>query len=155
MDFLGMLKDMFNGSETTKVLANNTGISTDSIGKVINTALPKLVNALTNNASTSEGAKSLFNALGQHTTQKSINEQLQSADTQDGNKIIGHILGGSADREIESIANDTDLSYRQISDLLSNVAPSILSRLSSAVKGTSSDGSSASGLLGILSAFNK
>ena len=78
MDFLNMLTDMFKGSDSTQVLSENTGISADSIGKVINTALPAIVQAMTDNASSSEGAQSLYNALGQHQTEKSLTEQLQN-----------------------------------------------------------------------------
>lgn len=155
MDFLNSLKDMFVGGDSTQVLSENTGISADSIGKVIGVALPKLVQAMTDNASTSEGAQSLFNALGQHSTEKSLSDQLQNADTIDGGKIISHILGSNKESEIDSIAEESDLSSGQISDLLSNVAPAILSKLSSAVSNASSDNGESSGLLGLLSAFNK
>ena len=158
MDFLNMLTDMFKGSDSTQVLSENTGISADSIGKVINTALPAIVQAMTDNASSSEGAQSLYNALGQHQTEKSLTEQLQNADTEDGNKILGHIFGNSVSSEYDSIAQDTGLSSGQIGNILSSVAPSILSSLSSAVSnmgsGQENPGSGASGLLGLLSAFN-
>ena len=158
MDFLNTLKNMFSGGDTAKVLSENTGINADSIGKVINMALPRLVDAMTNNASSEEGAKSLFDALGQHTTDKSVEDQLHNVDTEDGNKIIGHILGDNKTSEIDTLAQDSDLSTGQISDLLSNVAPAILSKLSSAVSGASAGGGAATagnGLLGLLSAFNK
>ena len=156
MDFLNTLTNMFSGSDTTQVLSNNTGISADSISKVISSALPKLVQAMTDNASTSEGASSLLNALGQHQTEKSLQDQLQNADTEDGGKIIGHILGSNEEAQLESIAADSDLSTGQISSILSNVAPSILSTLSSVVSSgnsTDNNGGSGSGLLGLLSAF--
>ena len=111
---------------------------------------------MTDNASTSEGASSLLNALGQHQTEKSLQDQLQNADTEDGGKIIGHILGSNEEEQLESIAADSNLSTGQISSILSNVAPSILSTLSSVVSsGNSTDngGGSGSGLLGLLSAF--
>ena len=158
MDFLNTLTSMFTGSESTQVLSDNTGISSDSVGKIISSALPKLVQAMTDNASTQDGAQSLFNALGQHSTQKSLQDQLQGADTEDGEKILGHIFGSSEASQIDSIAAESGASSSQITSLLSNVAPSILSTLSSVVSGGSqaSEGSSAgSGLLGILSAFNK
>ena len=152
MDFLNQLKELFTASGSEKALSENTGISTDSIGKVISYALPKLVDAMKNNASSSEGAKSLFDALGAHVTDQSVEEQLQSADTDDGDKIIGHIFGDNKENEICSIAEETDLSSGQISNLLSNVAPSILSQLSSSLS-DSDGGNDGSGLLGLLSAF--
>ena len=156
MDFLNTLTNMFSGSDTTQVLSDNTGVSAESTSKVISSALPKLVQAMTDNASTSEGASSLLNALGQHHTEKSLQDQLQNADTEDGGKIIGHILGSNEKSQLESIAADSSLSTGQISSILSNVAPAILSTLSSVVSSgnsTDNDGGSVSGLQGLLSAF--
>ena len=154
MDFFKKLMELFTNSDSERALSENTGISTDSIGKVINYALPKLIDAMKNNASSSEGAQSLYNALGDHVTNQSVEEQLQTVDTEDGEKIIGHIFGENTDSEISTIAEETDLSSGQISDVLSNVAPSILSQLSSSL--SNSDGSGdGSGLLGLLSAFKE
>ena len=154
MDFLNTLKELFLSSDTEKALSDNTGISADSIGKVLTNALPKIISAMTSNASSSEGAASLYNALGDHVTDESVEEQIHNVDTEDGEKIIGHIFGDNTDSEIHSIAEETDMSSGQISDLLSNVAPSILSQLSGSL--SQSDGSGdGSGLLGLLSAFKE
>ncbi len=133
MNLLSMLTNMMGGSGVTSTLSENTNLSSGMIGKLLMLALPLLLKKLTSNASTPEGARSLYDALGQHVTDSSLEDQLKEADTEDGAKIIGHILGDSAESDISSLAAQTGLSESDVSGVLNNIAPSLLSNLSSVV----------------------
>ncbi len=130
MSLLKTLLKMMMSSNSTNTLSQNTGVSTDLLKKLLPLALPLLLKSMTNNASSNDGALSLLNALGQHKTDRNMEDQLKEADAEDGNKIIGHILGENKDSEILSLAEQTGLTNDQVSSVLSNIAPSLLSGMS-------------------------
>ena len=133
MNLLSMMSSMLGDSDVTGALSNNTKVSSGALGKLLALALPALLKQLTKNASTEDGARSLFNALSQHTTDRSLADQLNNVDTEDGAKIIGHIFGDSTESEISSLAEQAGVSTEEASGVLNNIAPSLLSNLSSVV----------------------
>ena len=132
-NLLNMLSGVLGDSNVMNALSDNTNLSADSIKNLLKQALPLLLKKLTGNASTEEGARSLFNAIGQHATDAPVAEQLGNVDTEDGAKIIGHILGEDAQTQIGDLAEKTGLSAEDVSGVLNNIAPSLMSNLSSAV----------------------
>ena len=130
MTLLKVLLKLMMGSSSTSALSNNTGVSSDLLKKLLPLAIPILIKAMTKNASSNDGALSLLNALGQHKSNKSMADQLLDVDTEDGGKIIGHILGDNAGTEIAGLANQTGLSNDQVSSVLNNIAPSLLTGMS-------------------------
>ena len=115
-----------------------TGIKGVSILTILSYALPLLMRNMTNNASSDAGAQSLLGALGQHTSKKSMPEQIKEADTEDGAKIIGHILGDNQENVIGEIAQKSGASAQDVSAVLASMAPSLLSSLSAATNAVSS-----------------
>ena len=101
-------------------------------GKVLPLAVPLLLKMLTKNASDKDGALSLLGALTQHTSKKTMQQQIAEADTADGAKIIGHILGKEKDASLLTLSNQSGLSQQQVSSVLSGIAPALLSVLSAA-----------------------
>ena len=132
MNLLGLLTSLLGNSDITQMLSGNTKMSGDAVSSLLKRALPLLLKRLTSNASTEDGARSLANALSQHTSTASMLDQLRDADTEDGAKIIGHILGDHAETDIGELAQQVGVSNEQVSGLLSSIAPSLLSNLSSA-----------------------
>jgi hypothetical protein len=51
------------GQQATQLISNQLGIDSDKAQSAVGLALPTILNALNNNASTQEGAASLFNAV--------------------------------------------------------------------------------------------
>ena len=60
-----LAKELMNDS-SVKQIAKASGVKADQAESVIGNAIPLLVQAMSDNASTKEGAESLFGALGQH-----------------------------------------------------------------------------------------
>ena len=87
---------------------------------------------MTSNASSQQGAASLLGALAQHTDTASVASQIANADTADGNAIIGHILGSDQAATVSQLAAQTNLSEEQVSSVLGNIAPALMSSLSAA-----------------------
>lgn len=140
MNLLGVIiKSLLSGG-TLNALMKKTGLSSKQLKKLIPLAVPLLIRMLTKNASSQDGLTSLLGALTQHTSKESMQAQVAAADAEDGAKIIGHILGSEQDSSVISLANQTGLTQQQVSGVLSNIAPALLSGLSAATNTGSSTG---------------
>ena len=140
MNLLGILLKAFLSDAAIKALVKKTGLSRKQLKKLLPLAVPLLLKMLTKNASDKDGALSLLGALTQHTSKKTMAQQIEEADTDDGAKIIGHILGKESQSSLLSLSGQSGLSQQEVSSVLSGIAPALLSGLSAA---TASAGSSA------------
>ena len=132
MNLLALLLKVFMAKETLNTISEKTGISKNLIRMLVPLAIPLLIRYMTKNASSQSGAESLFNALGQHTSKRTLREQIDEADAEDGEKIIHHILGKDNDKVVRELASRSGMNISQVMKLLSLFAPIILSVLSSA-----------------------
>ena len=132
MNLLGVILKALLADGALKALAGKTGLNEKQLKKLLPLALPLLLKMLTRNASDKEGAVSLLGALTQHTSKKTMQQQIAEADTADGAKIIGHILGKEKDASLLTLSNQSGLSQQQVSSVLSGIAPALLSVLSAA-----------------------
>lgn len=145
MDFLGELLKSFLAESAIKALAKKTGLKNRDLKKFLPLAVPLLVEMLTKNASSKDGASSLLEALTQHTDSKTVDKQIADADIVDGAKIIGHILGGGEADDLKALSKRSKLSETAVSGILSSIAPALLTALSSAVFGSEKKSSRKSG----------
>ena len=96
---------------------------------------------MTKNASKKEGAQSLLGALSQHTSKESIENQIANADTIDGSKIIGHILGKDQNSVLNSLSKESGASIEEVSSVLNSIAPALLNSLSTVNSGIKNNNS--------------
>ena len=155
MNLLALILKALLADGALKALASKTGLSQKDLKKLLPLALPLLLKMLTRNASDKDGAASLLGALTQHTSKKPVQQQLEEADTDDGDKIVGHIFGKEKESNLLSLANQSGLSQQQVGSALSGVAPVLLSVLSAASGGKTgkvdlSDGLDLSDVIAIL-----
>ena len=115
-------------------ISGETGLSGKQISALLAIALPLILKAMTNNASSGQGASSLLGALSQHANNNKVStaEQIKTADTQDGQKIIKHIFGKDTDKVVEQLAGETNLSSDQVNSVLSQIAPAMMSNVNDA-----------------------
>ena len=132
MNLLSMLLGSLTADSSIGSLVNKLGLSPKQITKLITAALPVLLKFLTQNASSASGAQSLLSALTQHTNKKTMALQIEEADQEDGGKIISHILGKESGSVMNELAKESGLSANQVSQVLSNMAPALMSGLSAA-----------------------
>ena len=112
MDFLSELLSSFLGGDVIKALAKKTGIKASDLKKFVSQALPYLLENLTKNASSEEGASSLLAALMEHTDSRSVDKQIADADIVDGAKIIGHILGTNESKDLKDLSKQSKAAGR-------------------------------------------
>jgi len=130
-----MLGQMTSESSLS-ALTGKTGGSADQVSGMLGSALPTLMKAMTSNASSAEGAASLAGALMQHTSTDSVAAQIADADEEDGSKIIQHILGGDTASVVDGLTSSSGMDTKQVTQILSSIAPALLSGVSSAAKST-------------------
>ena len=134
MNLLNVLMNSMSTDDSVKALSKRSGVDGKQLGGLIALALPLLLQGLTNNASSGNGASSLLGALGQHTSTDPMATQIQSADLGDGSAILSHIFGGNLNNVTGQLSQQTGLTGQQVSDALSSMAPGILSGLSAATQ---------------------
>ena len=127
-----LLGAMLSGSSVNSVSAK-TGIKSALVKKLIIAALPTLIKYLTKNASSQNGALSLLSALTQHTSKRTISEQIDEVDENDGAKIIRHILGNDEEKVVRDLSEETGLKTEEVTRGLASIAPALLSGLSAAM----------------------
>lgn len=145
-DVQSLLKIMQGDGVTT--LSQATKSDEDKVNSVLVNALPVLVGKMSDNASTKEGAASLNKALNEHKTGDTIDVAsfLKNADSEDGEKILSHILGSDKDAATKALSKKSGLSSKKVSSILSLVAPLLLSQLGNNKK--DDDESALGGILG-------
>ena len=154
MNLVEMLAKSMTSKSSVEALSKKAGTSEKQTSSLISSALPMLISYMTQNASSSDGAASLANALTQHTDTSSMVQQFANADSTDGNAIISHILGNDSASVVSDLAQQSGCDESQVTSLLGNMAPGLLSGLSAAA--TSAQGSEQSGgfdFSGLISAF--
>ncbi len=159
MDLLSMMTGAMTSEAALGSLAGQTDLTGAQTKSVINAALPLLLGAMTQNASTEAGASSLLGALTQHQSQASVQDQLKEADREDGGKIIGHIFGNKKEEAAEEIARKSGVSTAQVLGLLALIAPVLLNGVGKAANDNKkkkkagidlSDGLDAGDVIGLL-----
>ena len=132
MSLLETLLKSMTSSSSLDTMSRRTGGSNDQMAALITAALPILLKAMTENASTKDGAASLNEALSQHRETGSVAEQFETADMDDGAKILQHILGGNSSSVMNGLSRQSGLNNDQVGSALSALAPVLLSSLSAA-----------------------
>ena len=140
MNLLGILLKTLLTEGALKALAKKTGLNQKQLKKLLPLAVPMLLKMLTKNASEKDGALSLLGALTQHTSKKPMAQQIEEADTEDGEKIVGHILGKGKDQDLLTLSSQSGLSQKEVQSVLSGIAPALLSGLSAATNSGSASG---------------
>ena len=132
MNLLQLLLGSFTTDDSLKQVEKKSGVSKETIIRILMVALPLLISYMTKNASKKDGAQSLLGALGQHTSSQTVSQQIKTADEVDGDKIINHILGSDKKGILSSLAKSTGLNAKQVGTILAMIAPALLNSLSTA-----------------------
>ena len=129
-----------NGIST---IAKTVGAKEENVQSAVGAALPALISGMQKNVSTESGASSLAKALSDHSGDSTSNVAsfLKNVDLSDGAKIVSHILGGSKTSTTSAIAKQSGLTSSKVSQILSMIAPLLLSLIGK--KNTGGDSSSA------------
>ena len=118
------------GNDAAGAIAQNLNLDTKQVSSVITAALPSLLGAMQQNASTETGAASLAKALGDHAGNAgNIISNLKGTDLTDGSKILNHILGSNLNNVVSGISKSTGVASNSVNNILASIAPSLLALL--------------------------
>ena len=139
-------------SDSLKGLSSLTGASNGDIKNVLTSALPALLSGATEQAKNESTAESFANALAQHAKDDTSNLAgfLGNVDLGDGAKIISHLLGSNKEEIVEKAAKASGVSEKKTSDILSAIAPMLLSLLGQQAEEDDDKESGVNGLVGAL-----
>ena len=124
------------GKTIVNGVAGQTGQSKNKTSELLTMALPVLTQAMKRNASSSEGAQSLMNAL----KDKHDGSILDNLDglfdggvnedvLQDGNKILGHVLGTKQQNVTNTLSVKSGIDSNSVAQILQVAAPILLGLL--------------------------
>lgn len=129
-----MMDDLLNEitrSMTPEVSAQ-TGLDTGAASGAIEMLIPILTSALARNAASPDGARDLSDAL-QEDHDGSLLDDLAGyfaqPDTDDGDAILGHVLGGQRAEAEDAVSRSTGLDTAQVARIMAALAPVLLAYL--------------------------
>ena len=139
-------------NDSLKGLSNLTGADNKDITNVLTSALPSLLSGATEQAKNESTAASFAGALAQHAKDDTsdLTSFLGNVDLADGAKIIGHLLGSGKEETVKKAAKASGVSEKKTGDILSAIAPMLLSLLGQQAEEDDDKESGASGLVGAL-----
>jgi hypothetical protein len=133
MDLMTLLNEGIASTSNMRTISKKTEANVDQVAAVLFSAVPVLISNMQKNADSKEGADSLRKALGDHAGQDVSDTAgfFENLDLQDGEKILGHILGSATqtDQVEKNLAARTGLKKSQVASILAMAAPLLLSYL--------------------------
>lgn len=130
------LIDLLN-SDLGKTLINNAssqlGQNKEKTTLALSTALPLILGAMKNNASTPQGAEGLLGALtGKHdgSLLDNLSGMLGNSDVlNDGAGILGHVFGGKQQNVANAVSKKSGMDVNSVMNLLQMAAPFVMAYL--------------------------
>jgi len=149
------LNSLLSGSIGQQIIgsvASKIGVDESQAKTAVTSAVPMLLSALNKNAQNGN-ADGIANALEKH--DGSILDNLsgflgQGGNQQDGQGILGHILGDKQQNVESAISQQSGLSTNQVTQVLAMVAPIVMGFLGKEKQAQGADSSGIQGLLGNL-----
>ena len=152
------LLDLLN-SDLGKTLVNNAssqlGQNKEKTTLALSAALPLMLGAMKNNASTPQGAEGLLGALtGKHdgSLLDNLSGMLENSDVlNDGAGILGHVFSGKQQNVANAVSKKSGMDVNAVMNLLQMAAPFVMAYLGKEKRSKNvSDGNGIGDLIGSL-----
>ncbi len=128
------------------------GVDQDQVANVLKGALPGMLAGLSRNASSSQGAEALFNALGKNHDGSVLDDLAgflgNSGGMADGAKILGHVFGDRQAGVENSISQASGVDMASVAKIMAMAAPLIMGALGKAKNQMNLDPAGLSQMLG-------
>ena len=130
MDLTSMMKTMLSPESIAK-MSEKTGTSTDEVKSVLLSALPAMLNGVQGQANNKDTVAGFAGALDSHAKDDTsdVKAFLSNVDIQDGEKIVGHLLGSNTEAATKAAAEKAGLSTSSTGSVLGAAAPLLMSLL--------------------------
>jgi hypothetical protein len=117
------------GGGTLESMSRQIGADKDATAQAISAALPILLGALDRNTDQPSGADALFNALQKDHDGSVLDDVagfLDSGNLDEGNNILGHVLGGKRSSVESGLSRASGLDLGNVAKLLPMLAPLVM-----------------------------
>lgn len=148
MSLMDQLTDVVVG-QMSQQAAQKTGLNEGVAAQLMPMAMAALMGGLKKNSAQPNGADALANALDRHdgSLLNDLGKLGQDSTIADGQKILGHILGGKQAQTERALAKSAGVDQGQIGQLLAMAAPMVLASLGRAKREQGLDASALAGLV--------
>ena len=148
MSLMDQLTDVVVG-QMSQQAAQKTGLNEGLAAQLMPMAMAALMGGLKKNASQPNGADALAKALDRHdgSLLNNLGQLGQDNTLADGQKILGHILGGKQASTERALAKTAGVDQGQVGQLLAMAAPMVLASLGRAKREQGLDASALAGLV--------
>lgn len=151
MSLFEMLLNQMQPSQLEQI-GRAAGVDQDQVANVLNGALPGMLAGLSRNASNSQGAETLWNALGQKHDGSVLDDLAgflgDSGGMADGAKILGHVFGAKQGGVEQSVAQASGVDMASVAKIMAMAAPLIMGALGKAKNQMNLDPAGLAQLLG-------
>ncbi|MCX6046163.1 MAG: DUF937 domain-containing protein [Chloroflexi bacterium] len=150
MDIAGMLTQQLSGSAIQQISAQ-LGADSATTQSAVTAALPLLLGAIGHNAANPSTSTGLVNALQDHkgnVLQDVAGYLASGGNTQDGNGIVGHLLGDQSGAAATAVSTVSGLNANSSGQLLAMLAPLVMGAIGKAHNEQGLDANSLASLLG-------
>ena len=148
MSLMDQLTDVVVG-QMSQQAAQKTGLNEGLAAQLMPMAMAALMGGLKKNAAQPNGADALATALDRHdgSLLNNLGQLGQDNTLADGQKILGHILGGKQASTERALAKTAGVDQGQVGQLLAMAAPMVLASLGRAKREQGLDASALAGLV--------
>lgn len=142
MDVTTLMK-LVGSTGSTDTISRMTGMSAEQVSSVLTNVMPMLLQGAGNQANDAATAESFSNALETHgaADTSDLSRFLGGVDLADGAKIVSHLLGGKQEASVQEAAKASGVSAKDVTKVLTLVAPLLLTILGQQKKKHGSAGS--------------
>ena len=130
MDINSLLGTVLSDASIQGV-SQTSAVSGDQTRSILNAAMPALLGGALNQAKGADTSAGFATALSQHAAGNTadLTAFLGSVDTQDGAKIVNHLLGSDSAAVVDQIAKDSGVQAADVKKVLASAAPLVMSLL--------------------------
>lgn len=145
-----LLNQQLSGGGLSQI-SQQIGADEQTTGQALSAAMPLLLSAMANNASTPQGAQSLHQALAQDHDGAILDDMagfLNNPQAANGAGILGHVLGSQQGAVQNGLAQQTGLDAATVGQLLTIAAPLVMGALGKTQQEQGFDANDLSSFLG-------
>ena len=157
MDINDLMGTMLNSGALDQV-SQMLGVNQKEAGSAIEEVLPMLLKGMQGQAKNKETQQGFLQALQDHSNDDTsdFTKYLKNVDTEDGAKIVKHLLGAQQEEVAAKATKKSGLDTKTIMKLMAIAAPLLMSRMGKTAKSTAktSSGDMLSVVGGLMDGFD-
>ena len=123
--------NMLISSGAAEEVSKQTGITADDAVAVMQEVLPTLIQGMQGQAKNTSTQQSFLQALSDHSKQdtKDLGKFVRNVDTDDGDKIVNHLLGGKKEDVAAKAKKKSGIDTKTVIKIMAILAPILMAKM--------------------------